>query len=151
MKIPLLIGYIIFSSVSDATLDSVDAYQRHLLRPEAIDRWTKEATRDCLKSSAECLPAYLSAKYSEAAMLVCRRVAGAPFEQQHGGTATHYAQRSIREACQGAIEACRSAWRRVDAINFRDSESRSDSRRVTHFEQFLVDTCGADPRVPAPF
>ena len=151
MKSPVLLTLLTTLSVSNPDRDSVTSYSRHLLRPEVTARWLKEANRDCRSSSAECLPAYLSAKYSEVAMWACREAAGAPFEQQHGGNTTTYAQNSIRRTCQEAIQACRSAWRHVDAITFRDSESPVDPRRLVHFEQFLIERCGADPSVSAPF
>ena len=131
--------------------DLLDAYQRHLLRPEATARWQMDADRDCRSSTADCVPAYLAAKYSEVAMLVCRRAAAAEFTGQHGGTATTFAQHSIRRSCEAAIKSCRSAWRSVDAINFKYSSSGSDPARVAHFERVLTDRCGAEANVSAPF
>ena len=141
-------------SVTPPAEDSPEAELNFLLRPEVIQRWVQEAPRMCADASspAECRPAYLSARYSETAMRVCRHVAGLEFRDQHGGTMTTFAQDTIRRTCRSSIEYCRTAWLNYDRINFAGRpRSQTDPRRVTHFALFLNDTCGAEAGDGAPF
>jgi len=134
--------------------DSPEEYAAFLLRPEFTRRWEEDAPAMCAGASspAECRPAYLSARHSEAAMEVCRYVAGLEFRYAHGTTTTTYAQHSIRRTCRASIDHCRAAWLNYDRINFANRPaSATDPRRVTHFALFLNETCGAEAGVEAPF
>ena len=134
--------------------DSPEAHAAFVLQPEVTRRWEQEAPGMCADASspAECRPAYLSARYSEAAMELCRYVAGLGFRYAHGTTTTAYAQHSIRRTYRASIDYCRSAWLNYDRINFASRpSSQTDPRRVTHFALFLNETCGAEAGVDAPF
>jgi hypothetical protein len=133
--------------------DTPEGRAESRLTPDVTRRWEQEAPAMCAAASspAECRPAYLSARYSEAAMEVCRDVAGLEFRYAHGTTTTTYAQHAIRRTCRSSIDYCRSAWLNYDRINFAGRPSRSDPRRLTHFGLFLNETCGAEAGVDAPF
>src|SRR4051812_7801714 len=109
------------AAVAPSDSDPAEAYRQHLMEPQRIAQWEKEAARDCRGESAECLPAYMAARYSQAAALVCRRQAAAEFVGHHGGTVTSFAQHSIRSRCRASIEFCRGSW-----LNYRRI-SRSDA------------------------
>lgn len=134
--------------------NSPEDYGSFLLRPEVTARWEQEAPGMCAHASspAECRPVYLAARYSEAAMEVCRYIAGLEFLNQHGTTTTTFAQHAIRRTCQSSIEYCRTAWLNYDRIKFAGRpSSQTDPQRVAHFAMFLDETCGAEAGVAAPF
>ena len=133
--------------------DSPEGRAESWLAPDVTRRWEQDAPTMCAAASSplECRPAYLSAKYSEAAMEVCRDLAGLEFRDVHGTTMTTYAQHSIRRTCRPSIDYCRSAWLNYDRINFAGRPGGEDPRRLTHFGLFLNETCGAEAGVEAPF
>lgn len=133
--------------------DSPEGRAEFLLQPEFTRQWEKEAATMCVSASspAECRPVYVAARYSEAAMEVCRYTAGLEFRHAHGTTTTTYAQHSIRRTCRESIEFCRQAWRNYDRINFAGRPGRDDPRRTAHFALVLTERCGAEAGVEAPF
>jgi hypothetical protein len=120
-----------------------DALLSYFYRPEIVRQWQEEAVSRCAAASfpLECRPAFLSARYSEAAVAACREVAALEFQGQHGGTATSYAQRSMEQTCRSSTEYCRTAWLNYDRTYWRGKPSEADPRRLEHMEAYLTQTC----------